>query len=221
MFTLLGSAQSLEGSISRSTYIQSQIYTTIKARLSLTPFYVSPQLPQATRDTVPFLSSSHRSFHSITPFGSYLPDFKPGAQNIVGVSSCSRFQREREGDPGCDQALSFQMLINSALNFITKRDWKCSFRSPLWNAFLGIHPRATRSTLAAVGFVEGRGRIVCIQELRVNWNWYKSMERFVKTKKALFWCYGIWTALIIRENVSKTVSETIQAEVGQRYVKDY
>ena len=43
--------------------------------------------------------------------------------------------------------------------------------SPLWNAFLGIPPRATRSTLAVQWLDllrEGRGRIVCIQELRVN-----------------------------------------------------
>ena len=47
----------------------------------------------------PFLSPSHCSFHPITPFRTYLPNFKPGAQNIVGVPA-AEFNERGEGKEG-------------------------------------------------------------------------------------------------------------------------
>ena len=138
----------------------------------LSPIKISWNLVVTGRHGLsPLLSPSHCSFHPITPFRTYLPNFKPGAQNIVGVlvGFNERGEGRRKVGRGCDQAaLSFQMLINSALNFITKRDWKCRrlgspLSAPDGMLFLGIHPRAPRSTLAVpAGFVgEGDGEGLC------------------------------------------------------------
>ena len=95
--TILGNALSKFGRISFKIhfYSGSNSFSNQDMVVIDIVFYLSA-IAAGHQSHCPLPSPYHRSFHPITPFGTYLPDFKPGAQNIVGVRRC-RFQWERRG----------------------------------------------------------------------------------------------------------------------------